>query len=60
MPASGKNDFVFAAQGAAAHREDAPHAEVHLVYAAPFVPETHAKPIAPRICAFAIAARRGF
>jgi pimeloyl-ACP methyl ester carboxylesterase len=49
----GKNDFVFAAEGAAAYRQDLPHAEIHLLDAGHFALETHATEIADRIRAFA-------
>jgi pimeloyl-ACP methyl ester carboxylesterase len=60
LPVWGKNDFVFAAEGAAAYREDLPHAEVHLLGAGHFAPETHAEPIVDRTRAFAITTLRGF
>jgi pimeloyl-ACP methyl ester carboxylesterase len=59
-PVSGKNDFVFAAEGAAAYREDLRHAEVHRLDAGHFAPQTYAEPTADRIRAFAITALRGF
>jgi pimeloyl-ACP methyl ester carboxylesterase len=48
----GKNDFVFASEGANAYRNDLPAVEIHMLDAGHFALETHAREIASRIRAF--------
>jgi len=48
----GKNDFVFAPEGASAYRNDLPRAEIHLLDAGHFALETHAAAIADYIRPF--------